>query len=119
MSFTVLYDLVVSDNHQLMDGISVVGGRLINDNITNKGTLQDELPFYIYRVLLYDDGFNQKKSLGDIRPLVAAYMLAVGFNQFYRSLWAANSVINLSGDFQSANGLMNTVRVDIANSVAD
>lgn len=82
VSFTIFYGLFVSDASHMMEETSAFFCCLINDYITNKRTLQDRRRFYIYRFILYQDGFNQKKSLGNTRSVVGAYMLPVSLNQY-------------------------------------
>lgn len=73
----------------------------------------------MYRFIQYKNGFNQKKSLGGARSVVGAYMIRVGLEQYYWWSWVATRVINLVGDEQFENDLMNIVRDDIANGVSN
>lgn len=77
--------------------------------ITNQGTLEDGRPFYIYRFILYQDGFNRKKPLCDNRSVSGAYVLPVELNKYYRKPWAAVRFIDLDANGQSKNELMNPI----------
>lgn len=71
----------------------------------NERTIQDCRPFYIYLFLMYQDGLNQRKYLGDKSFVTGAYILPIGINQCCRISWVAACVFNISVDVQATNDL--------------
>ena len=61
----------------------------------NKGTLPCGTPYYVYRVALYADGFQQHKSLTDVRSVTGVYMLPLGLPLELRRSKEAPRVITL------------------------
>ena len=59
-SISSAHELVVLDPPILLERTSSFGGRHGDKQVTNQGSLQDGRPYYIYRFLLYQDGFGQK-----------------------------------------------------------
>ena len=112
-SIASAHEMVVLDPPILLERTSSFGGRHAVKQITNHGSLQDGRPYYIYRFLLYQDGFGQKRSMGDTRSVTGAYLLPVGLTDHYRRSCAAARIINLGSDGQPANVLMNIVSEDI------
>ena len=111
--------MVISEPPILLEHTSYFGGRHANKHITNQRSLQDGRPYYIYRFVLYQDGFDQKKSSGDTRSVTGAYLLPVGLKDQYRRSSAASRVINLGADGQAANDLMKIVLEDIVTGASN
>ena len=58
----VEYELVACAIPKLLDNVSIFQTHHTDTRVTNQGTLEDGRKFYIYRFLLYQDGFQQKNQ---------------------------------------------------------
>lgn len=85
----------------------------------NHGTLSDGTPYYIYRFILYTDGFNQKKSLSDQRSVCGCYIMPAGLPQYCRCSSSSARVLTLGAHGQDPNELMECVVDDIAKGTVD
>ena len=87
-------------------------------SISNKGTSPDGTPYYIYRVALYADGFQQHKSLSDTRSVTGVYMLPLGLPLHLRRSSAATRVLTLIPDGKNARHVFKMIEDDLVQSAS-
>ena len=79
----------------------------------NRGTLPDGTPFYIYRLALYADGFQQFKSLTDVRSVTGVYMLPLGLPLELRRSSAASRVLTIVPHGQDERKVFKIIEEDL------
>ena len=82
--------------------------------VRNQGVLSNGTPYYIYRFILYTDGFKQKKSISDLRSVCGCYIMPAGLPQHCRCSSSSARIIKLGAHGQDSNELLEFVVDDIA-----
>ena len=88
-------------------------------NSRSKGTLPCGTPYYVYCMALYADGFQQHKSLTDVRSVTGVYMMPLGLPLELRQSPAAARVITLIPHNQDERKLFKIIEDDVLRAGRD
>ncbi len=103
----------ILDMPKLLDTHQPKSMQDFESNVGNRGVLDDGTPYFVYRFLLYADGFKMKKTMKNSKSVYGVYIMPVGLSQDCRNSCTAARVITLAAHGQDINEVMEKIVDDI------